>query len=676
MVTHPMAPGTYTVTSGYGPRWGTFHAGLDFAAPTGTPIYAAADGVVVQGADRPQGSVQGFGSWIWLDCQNSVGRDFIYGHVHHPGIKVRAGDRVRAGQQIGVVGNEGQSTGPHLHFEVWGAPGRQGGKHQDPAHYLRGATPPDDQKKENPQMATVIDFSAGIIPAKQVRDAGHIGSIRYISPPREAWMRGKPATPAEIADYKANALDTAFVWQYGAGTPTTSDVMRGRPGGLEDARNADAKLREIKRTGYPVFFAVDFDITIQQWNDTAVHYFRAAAEVLGRERVGIYGHSRVCDWARQDGVIGAAGGGKWLMWQTSSWAQPRGHIHPGAVLYQHTHNVPGPGGMRIDINDVRHTYWGQHPPRPDQAQDQPVTDPQPAAPEAPSGPAPKPTEQFKADRDLLTWRDNGIARRPRIGIGIHTDESAYNYATGQMRDGAWTADQLAEYNRRRDISGGSYHLGIDRDGRTVRQNDDVYGTWSVGSVGNDLLFHVCLTGTAYQTREQWLTLGAKQLDKLADVLAHYCRFHDIPATRISPADLRAGRKGILGHWDCSKHWGGSDHWDPGGYDGTTGVPKTAGGFPWDHVIQLTRQRVDAATKPAPAPAPEPEKEKPVDVIHQDRIQSLINPEVYLSVGHWRQLQDAYAWENRAALRGLYEALGLDYDQTIADAIAADRGTAA
>ncbi|HAT1445452.1 TPA: peptidoglycan DD-metalloendopeptidase family protein [Corynebacterium striatum] len=166
MVTHPMRQGTYRVSSGYGPRWGSFHAGLDFAAPVGTPIYAAADGVVVEGRDRR--NVDGFGSWIWLDCQDSVGKDFIYGHVKHSGILVKKGDRVRAGQQIGVVGNEGQSTGPHLHFEVWGHPGRLGGAHQDPARYLQGAAQPGETKpvqearpKPKPKGGTIygIDIS-------------------------------------------------------------------------------------------------------------------------------------------------------------------------------------------------------------------------------------------------------------------------------------------------------------------------------------------------------------------------------------------------------------------------------------------------------------------------------------------------------------------------------------
>lgn len=165
MVTHPMKRGTYTVSSGYGPRWGTFHAGLDFAAPIGTPIYAAADGVVVEGRERY--NVAGFGSWIWLDCQDSVGKDFIYGHVKHDGILVKAGDRVRAGQQIGVVGNEGESTGPHCHFEVWGSPGRLGGAHQDPAPYLAGAAQPGEARpaqetKPRPEAGTLLGVDVSV----------------------------------------------------------------------------------------------------------------------------------------------------------------------------------------------------------------------------------------------------------------------------------------------------------------------------------------------------------------------------------------------------------------------------------------------------------------------------------------------------------------------------------
>ena len=162
MFCHPMKAGTFTRSSPFGPRWGTLHAGTDLAAPIGTPIYAAADGVVIEGKDRAQGSVSGFGSWIWIDAQDACGKDFIYGHVQHGGILVRRGDRVRAGQQIGVVGNEGQSTGPHLHFEVWTSPGRLGGKAVDPDAWLKraGAVEPGTRKlptQNTPLTPVVID---------------------------------------------------------------------------------------------------------------------------------------------------------------------------------------------------------------------------------------------------------------------------------------------------------------------------------------------------------------------------------------------------------------------------------------------------------------------------------------------------------------------------------------
>ncbi|WP_230594227.1 peptidoglycan DD-metalloendopeptidase family protein [Rhodococcoides fascians] len=139
---YPLAAVTYKISSGFGPRWGSQHNGLDFAAPLGTPIYAVADGVVVEGSDRRANTVDGFGNWVWIDHQKTHGVDTIYGHMRHADIKVRAGDRVKAGQLIALVGNEGQSTGAHLHFEVWTPPGRIGGRAQDPAAWLAGAGNP------------------------------------------------------------------------------------------------------------------------------------------------------------------------------------------------------------------------------------------------------------------------------------------------------------------------------------------------------------------------------------------------------------------------------------------------------------------------------------------------------------------------------------------------------
>ncbi|MEV6279904.1 M23 family metallopeptidase [Nocardia sp. NPDC051832] len=133
----PLAAGTYTLTSGFGPRAGGFHFGLDFAAPVGTPFYAPADGVCVEGAERE--NVQGFGRWVWLDCQPVAGTDIVIGHGDP---LVRGGDPVAAGELIGYVNSHGDSTGPHAHVEVWTAPGRVGGHAIDPAPWFAGARDP------------------------------------------------------------------------------------------------------------------------------------------------------------------------------------------------------------------------------------------------------------------------------------------------------------------------------------------------------------------------------------------------------------------------------------------------------------------------------------------------------------------------------------------------------
>ena len=77
--------------------------------------------------------------------------------------------------------------------------------------------------------STVLDFSAGIIPAKAIRDAGHVGAVRYISPPRESWMRGKPATAAEVArmlaSYNLVSLPVVDRAHHLVGTVTVDDVL-------------------------------------------------------------------------------------------------------------------------------------------------------------------------------------------------------------------------------------------------------------------------------------------------------------------------------------------------------------------------------------------------------------------------------------------------------------------
>ena len=207
-------------------------------------------------------------------------------------------------------------------------------------------------------MATVIDFSASFPNAAAIKAAGHAGVVAYISPPRAPWMKAKPLTKAKVDEYKAAGLKIAVVWQYGGAD--SPDAMRGAAGGTADAQAAQKQLTAIGLAGHPVYFAVDFDITLSQWNNTAVQYFKAAGGVLGRHRVGIYGHSRVVHWAMEDQVVATVVPGRVLGWVTKSWsAGATGSDY--STLYQGTHNVPGPDGVQIDINTVRHTEWGWRP---------------------------------------------------------------------------------------------------------------------------------------------------------------------------------------------------------------------------------------------------------------------------------------------------------------------------
>lgn len=109
MFMHPLN-GAGTLTSNYGSRWGSFHRGLDIAAPAGTPIYAAASGTVTYSGYN-QG---GFGKLIIIDHNN--GYQTYYAHCSS--LYVQVGQKVSKGQNIAGVGSTGNSTGNHVHFEL------------------------------------------------------------------------------------------------------------------------------------------------------------------------------------------------------------------------------------------------------------------------------------------------------------------------------------------------------------------------------------------------------------------------------------------------------------------------------------------------------------------------------------------------------------------------------
>ena len=110
------------VVSGFGMRWGRMHEGIDIAASSGTPIWAAASGTVIHA-----GWLGGYGNLVVVDHGNGLATAY----AHASAILVSVGQGVSQGETLSLVGSTGNSSGPHLHFEV-----RVNGFAVDPLLYL------------------------------------------------------------------------------------------------------------------------------------------------------------------------------------------------------------------------------------------------------------------------------------------------------------------------------------------------------------------------------------------------------------------------------------------------------------------------------------------------------------------------------------------------------------
>ncbi|MEV8590370.1 M23 family metallopeptidase [Streptomyces sp. NPDC051180] len=125
---------SYTLSASFnqgGAMWAHKHSGQDFAVPVGTPVKAAAAGTVVKAGPNGGGDGPAYGNAIVVKHAN--GRYSQYAHLSK--IKVHIGQKVGAGQQIALSGNTGNSSGPHLHFEIRTTPNY--GSAVNPAAFLR-----------------------------------------------------------------------------------------------------------------------------------------------------------------------------------------------------------------------------------------------------------------------------------------------------------------------------------------------------------------------------------------------------------------------------------------------------------------------------------------------------------------------------------------------------------
>lgn len=115
------SPADGTISSRFGTRWGSFHKGVDIANDVGTPIHAGSSGTVIS-----SGPASGYGLWVRVEHpDNTIS---IYGHIDSSNVEV--GQQVGAGEQIARMGNRGNTTGPHLHYQI-----EVGGNPVDPERF-------------------------------------------------------------------------------------------------------------------------------------------------------------------------------------------------------------------------------------------------------------------------------------------------------------------------------------------------------------------------------------------------------------------------------------------------------------------------------------------------------------------------------------------------------------
>lgn len=584
---HPLAHGTYSgESSGYRTPDRPDHRGVDIAADIGTPIYAPADGTIAHVGinDDPQG----YGSWLVIDSQNECGLDFTFGHTPpssfvnpDTGRQWRFGDSVHAGQKIAVVGNEGGSSGPHLHFETFGAPGRFGGPDLDPnAMWLRDAVDPREVTTGDGQGSLVgkllVDFSAGVPTAQQIQSSGFVGAIRYVSDPRAGWMIGKPMRKQEADDLRARGMVVVSNFQFGK-----SDWLGGAEQGRRDAERGIALHREA---GGPdtaaIYVSVDASPSEDQWSTLVRPYLQAWQDRLGKARLGVYCNYPTIDWAVRDGI----GTYFWM----HNWGS-NGRVHPAAHLHQFEIDKQAVAGVGIDRNRILKEPFGQWGSAVAIAPT-PVAEPvQPGPVAAPAG-------------YPITWYGGpgyDAGHGAYLRIYLHTTENQ-----------EWTtrAENVADFQTRQ--QDGSYHYLVDDEHiiNTVTTKNTAWGVLS----DNRVSVQIAMVGTSGtvetwsgpnpnreerpKAREQWLA-HEKKLDMVAFVIATVARDYDIPVERVDIGGVGANLRGVSSHNNYTygsvilKGFKDGTHWD---------VPDT---FPYDVVLAAAKRYAGIKDDPDRFPLP-------------------------------------------------------------------------
>lgn len=209
-----------------------------------------------------------------------------------------------------------------------------------------------DAAPASASLGTLLDYAAGVIPASEIRAAGAVGSIRYVSDRRPGgkWMLGKPIQVAEARDLHSNGLKIVSCYQYGKGN--TADWLGGANAGLQHAqRGMQLHAAAGGPATAPIYASIDDDPSYEQYKGQIAPYLRSWESVIGHQRTGVYANSKTIDWALHDGL------GSYF-WQ-HNWGSPKGYAHPAAHLHQVEIDKRSVGGVGVDINEILKPQFGQ-----------------------------------------------------------------------------------------------------------------------------------------------------------------------------------------------------------------------------------------------------------------------------------------------------------------------------
>ena len=189
-------------------------------------------------------------------------------------------------------------------------------------------------------MGILLDYAAGVIKAADIRAAGPLGAIRYVSDrrPRWRWMLGKPIQLPEARDLYQNGLKIVSCYQYGK--QDSADWLGGQTAGR---RARQARLATARR-GRRLLRRADLRLdrrrpdSLRQYQQQVAPYLRGWEAVLGHQRVGVYANSKTIDWALQDGL------GSYF-WQ-HNWGSPKGSPIPPHTCIRCRSTEDNVGGRR------------------------------------------------------------------------------------------------------------------------------------------------------------------------------------------------------------------------------------------------------------------------------------------------------------------------------------------